>query len=117
MMSIPKIDHYRFGQITIDGVRYSKDVIIYPGRVQDNWWRESGHSLSVVDLSEVLAAPPEVLVVGCGKVSRMDVPAETLAALEAAGVEVIAQPTGEACQTYNRLSKSRHVVAALHLTC
>lgn len=116
-MSIPKIDHYRFGQITIDGMKYSKDVIIYPERVQVNWWRESGHSLSINDLTDVLASPPEVLVVGRGSASRMAVPAETIAALQAAGIEVIAQPTGEACQTYNQLANTRHVAAALHITC
>jgi hypothetical protein len=108
-MAIPKIDHYRFGQIMIDGVKYSRDVIIYPERVQD--------SLSTEDLADVLASPPEVLVVGCGSVSRMTVPAATMAELRAAGIEVIAQSTGEACQTYNRLSETRRVAAALHLTC
>lgn len=116
-MSVPIINHYRFGQITIDGVKYSRDVIIYPERVQDNWWRELGHSLSIEDLPDVLVTPPEVLVVGRGSVSRMTVPAVTIAELQAAGIEVIAQSTGEACQTYNRLSETRRVAAALHLTC
>jgi hypothetical protein len=116
-MSVPIINHYRFGQITIDGVKYSRDVIIYPERVQDNWWRELGHSLSIEDLPDVLVSPPEVLVVGRGSVSRMTVPAATIAELQAAGIEVIAQSTGEACQTYNRLSETRRVAAALHLTC
>jgi hypothetical protein len=116
-MSTPKIDHYRFGQITIDGVKYSKDVIIYPERVQDNWWRVSGHRLAVKDLADVLASPPEVLVVGLGNMSRMNIPQNTNEALRAAGIEVIAQSTGDACQTYNRLSETHRVVAALHLTC
>lgn len=116
-MSIPIINDYRFGQITIDGVKYSKDVIIYPERVQENWWRESGHNLSVGDLPDVLASPPEVLVVGRGSVSRMEVPLEIIEVLRAAGIEVIAQSTGDACQTYNRLSETRRVAAALHLTC
>jgi len=47
----------------------------------------------------------------------VDVPAETLAALRAAGIEVIAEPTGRACKTYNRLRGTRRVVAALHISC
>jgi hypothetical protein len=44
-MAAPKIESYRFGEIVIDGRRYSNDVIIYPDRVDGKWWREEGHSL------------------------------------------------------------------------
>ncbi|MGW8249224.1 MAG: Mth938-like domain-containing protein [Anaerolineales bacterium] len=116
-MSVPKIEHYRFAEIVIDGEKYTKDVIIYPDRVQANWWRESGHNLIPEDMPDVLASPPEVLVIGRGSYSRMDVPRETKNALQKAGIQVIAQSTGDACQTYNRLAESRQVMAALHLTC
>ena len=58
-----------------------------------------------------------MLVVGQGAYGRMRVPAETRQALQAAGIELIAQPTEQACQTYNRLRQKRAVAAALHLTC
>jgi hypothetical protein len=116
-MAIPKIEGYTFGTIVIDGERYWHDVIIYPDRVDGNWWREEGHSVSPADLWEVLAAPPEVLVIGQGSVGRMDVPAEMLQKLRQAGIEVIAEPTGRACEIYNQLREKRRVVAALHLTC
>jgi hypothetical protein len=116
-MVSPKIDSYRFGMITVDGRRYHHDVIIYPDRVDHEWWREEGHSLSPADLWEVLRAPPEVLVIGQGSVNRMEVPDETRRQLQQAGIEVIAEPTSRACETYNRLREKRRVVAALHLTC
>jgi hypothetical protein len=47
----------------------------------------------------------------------MQVASETKRALEASGVELVAQPTEEACQTYNRLREQRSVAAALHLAC
>jgi hypothetical protein len=37
--------------------------------------------------------------------------------LEAAGIEWIALPTGNACQEYNHQSQDQQVAAALHLTC
>ena len=113
----PKIDFYRFGEIVIDGERHSRDVIVYPDRVQANWWREEGHSLSPADLDEVMREPPEVLVIGQGAYGRMDVPADTQRWLEAAGVQVVAEKTERACETYNRLREEAAVVAALHLTC
>ncbi len=116
-MAVPKIESYRFGEIVVDGRRYSDDVIIYPDRVDGKWWREEGHSLVPADVWEVLQSPPEILVIGQGSAGRMDVPAETRRRLQAAGIEVIAEPTPRACETYNRLREKRRVVAALHLTC
>jgi hypothetical protein len=57
---------YRFGSIEIDGHTYTSDVIITPERVVDSWWRQQGHSLAVADLADVVAARPEVLVIGTG---------------------------------------------------
>ena len=116
-MTAPKIDSYTFGEIIIDKRRYSNDVIIYPDRVDGRWWREEGHSLAPEDIWEVLQSPPDVLVIGQGSSSRMDVPYETRCKLQGVGVQVIAEPTDQACRTYNRLRGKRRVVAALHLTC
>ena len=117
MMKTPVIEDYGFGHIVIDGQRFTKDVIIFPDRVADRWWRKDGHSLAMADLDEVIHNPPEVLVVGRGSISRMDVPEATRKAIQALGIELIAEPTAQACETYNRLRGTRRVVAALHLTC
>mgnify|MGYP001046035465 CR=1 FL=1 len=114
---MPRIESYRFGQIVVDGRRYTSDLIIFPDRVQPDWWREEGHSLSQADIWEVFADPPEVLVIGLGAMGCMRVPEETLAALQKAGIEVMALPTQRACEAYNELAGSKKVVAALHLTC
>jgi hypothetical protein len=47
----------------------------------------------------------------------MQITQETELALRDAGIELIAQPTGQAVETYNRLRDERAVAAALHLTC
>ena len=116
-MSVPKIETCRFGHLVVDGQSYDKDVIVLPNRVLPGWWRLEGHVLHPDDLEAVWAAEPEMLVVGQGAYGRMRVPAETRQALQAAGIELIAQPTEQACQTYNRLRQQRAVAAALHLTC
>jgi hypothetical protein len=126
-MRVPEIQSYEFGCIVIDGETYTKDVIILPDRVIGSWWRQEGHALhpgdlaDIVDLSTSAAAPseirPQVLIVGQGAYGRMRVTTETHQALQAAGIELIAQPTEKACQTYNHLREQRTVAAALHLTC
>jgi len=111
------IEFYDFGQIVINGKRYNSDLIVFPDRVRDGWWRKEGHRLHVEDLKDVFEAKPEVLVVGTGYPGLMKVPAETKEYVKSKGIELIAQNTREACETFNRLVKSRKVVAVLHLTC
>lgn len=111
------IDSYDFGEIVINGKRYSSDVIIYPDRVKDQWWRKDGHRLSIDDLEDVLDCEPETVVVGLGNPGLMRVLPETEKLIKSKGIKLIVQPTKEACQTYNSIFSSRKVVALLHLTC
>ena len=113
----PHIETYRFGYILIDGRPHDRDVIILPDRVMGGWWRKEGHVLHADDLEAVFKAAPDLLVVGMGAYGRMAVSPETRRALQAAGIELIALPTEEACQTYNRLRVQQTVAAAIHLTC
>ena len=111
------VDSYQFGLIVISGKRYSSDVIIFPDRVRDGWWRKRGHQLCLDDIAEVMTENPEVLIVGTGASGLVRVLPEVKQSLEAQGIKLIAEPTSEACQIYNQLCHSQKVVAVLHLTC
>ena len=114
------IDDYAFGRITIDGQRYTSDVIVLPDGVRDGWWRKEGHSLAVEDLGEVAAARPAVLIVGTGAYGRMAVPEATRRWLAAQGIEVHIAPTSEAAKLLNELlaaDPAGRVAGAFHLTC
>jgi hypothetical protein len=113
-----EITSYNFGKIEIDGQTYSADVIITPERVVDTWWRKQGHKLAVGDLAEIMAAKPEILVVGTGYYGRMAVPEETRRYLRSQHLPLREAQTTEAVAEFNRLQReSARVVAALHLTC
>lgn len=116
-MAAPQVQDYRFGHIVVDGRTYERDLIILPEQVVSGWWREKGHKLRAADLATVLEAEPEVLVVGQGAYGRMSVSGKAERVLEEAGIELIAQPTKRAVETYNRLREERRAAAALHLTC
>ena len=116
-MTAPRIQEYQFGRTVVDGERHTRDLILLPERVVANWWRQEGHRLSVEDLQDVLDAAPEVLVVGTGAYGMMQVPQETRQAVEAAGIELQAAPTGDAWQMYNDLQERRRTAGAFHLTC
>jgi hypothetical protein len=112
------IDDYQFGCIVIGGKSYTSDVIVFPDRVKEGWWRNEGHELCPADLWEVVQEKPEVLVVGTGKSGLMRVLPKTEEYLEQQGIRLQVERTAQACQTFNRLSRSgEKVVAALHLTC
>ncbi|MFX1518324.1 MAG: Mth938-like domain-containing protein [Promethearchaeota archaeon] len=112
-----KITDYKFGEIIIDGKKFTQDVIIYPDRVDADWWRKEGHKLAIEDLKEVLNNPPKTLIVGTGANGVMKVPSDVIHQLESKGIHVIVEKTDHACMKYNELEKTDKVVAALHLTC
>lgn len=111
-----RITAYSFGSITVDGKRYTKDIIILPDKVLSPWWRKEGHSLAPEDLEEVVASAPAFLVVGTGKLGVMDVPGETVSYLKEKGIELRVAKTAEAVGIFNSASGEKKA-AALHLTC
>jgi hypothetical protein len=118
MSTQPHINAYSFGRIDIDGRTYTADVIILPTQVRADWWRDQGHVLKPADLSAVLEASPQALIVGQGAYGRMEVPAATVAWLQEAGIDVVCGKTPQAVEAYNESSKgTQKVAAALHLTC
>ena len=111
-----RISDYRFGRIEIDGVAFTRDVIVLPDRVVPNWWRRDGHSLWLEDLDAVIDELPTRLVVGAGHDGRLRPQTETIRALEERGVEVLVLPTTDAVRRYAELDPAT-TAAALHLTC
>jgi hypothetical protein len=111
------IDSYEFGRIVVDGRAYSQDLILLPGEIQDSWWRQESHLLQIADIAGVLAAKPEVLIVGQGQPGKMQVDATLAEYLKKNSIELLALPTAQACTAFNALAAKRKVAAALHLTC
>ena len=113
----PEIDSYEFGVMVVDGQVHRNDLVILPERVLPNWWRGEGHRLDARDLADVLAARPQVLVVGTGSPGMMRVPEDTRQAVAAAGIEMRVAPSTEAWVLYNESRSQLRTAAAFHLTC
>ncbi len=112
------IEAYSFGSMTVAGKRYGKDLKILRGQITENWWRKEGHRVDVGDVEDILEAGPEVLVVGMGANGLMRVGKRLKAALADQGIQLVAQPSGEAAKTFNRLvEEGKDVAGAFHLTC
>jgi hypothetical protein len=54
------IDSYSFGQIAINGQKYTSDVIVFPDRVQGDWWRDEGHELNLKDITGIINVNPDI---------------------------------------------------------
>jgi len=106
------IEHYTFGEITIDGKDYTHDVIYYQGEVYP-WRRKESHNVSVKDIETVIKLKPKIVIFGTGESGIMKVSDEAKQTLEKLGTKVILLPTEEAIQEANKTKEA----AALHLTC
>jgi len=111
------IDSYKFGQMVIDGTKYSKDVIIFPDKIKSPWWRETGHSLKLNDIRDVLNQNPETLVVGTGYMGLMKVEDEVENYFREQGIQLIIQNSKKAVKTFNKKQSEGKVFGAFHLTC
>ncbi|MCL6087454.1 MAG: MTH938/NDUFAF3 family protein, partial [Actinobacteria bacterium] len=90
------INSYSFGNIIIDGKRFTKDLIIFPDKINSNWGRESGHLLTQDDIAEILDYKPEVLIIGTGAHGFMKVDDKLKNKLKILGIEFIIKITSEA---------------------
>jgi hypothetical protein len=116
------IEHYSFGEITVQGIRYTKDLIILcqggSCKVYPNWWRKEGHFLQPEDLEVIWEARPEYLIVGTGASGVLRVDQRVIEKAKALGIKLEVARTLEAVKRFNELLVSASSLAgAFHLTC
>jgi hypothetical protein len=110
--------HYQEGCIRGKKVNSCRDLKIIGDQLLENWWRKQGHRVDVGDVTDILAASPEVLVVGMGYAGFMEVANSLRSALKSQNIQLIAKKTDEAVKTFNQLhSQGKRVAGAFHLTC
>jgi hypothetical protein len=112
------IEAIDFGSIVVDGKRYGSDLIIFPnGQIKEDWWRKSGHTLSLEDISDLIESEPEAIVAGTGIYGRMRPDAELERYLQQRGIAFYPQPNRKALDIFNKLSTEHSTGACFHLTC
>ncbi|MDH4222447.1 MAG: Mth938-like domain-containing protein [candidate division Zixibacteria bacterium] len=111
------IEHYEFGKMIINGQTYSKDLILYPDRIDSEWWRKAGHQLSLPDVKDLVKEKPDTIIVGTGFSSAMKVLPEAEDFILSKGIRFFVEDTQKAVKTYNELSPKEKVIGLFHLTC
>jgi hypothetical protein len=111
----------KFGEIEVEGERYTHDVVIDGDKVRkrkkgpSKQFREKfGHT--PVSAGEKIPWGGKQLIVGTGAHGALPVMDEVLAEAKRRGIEIIAKPTLEACQLLEEV-KEGQAYAILHCTC
>lgn len=112
------ISDYAFGKICVSGNWYHHDLLIINGEVLSDWWRKDGHRCTPTDITLLLQATPDIILLGRGSAGMMKPTTELTTALQEASITLIAEPTTEAVKTFNRLhARGEKIAAGFHLTC
>lgn len=112
------IENYAFGKIVINGLIYRDDIKIVQGHVVTDWWRRKAHEVNREDITDILAAGPDMLVIGKGNPGLMRVAPELKEHLKKMGIRLIEEKTRQAVKTFERMYRDGQKVAAgFHLTC
>lgn len=106
----------------VAGLGAGKDFKLWPGGGRPWDWGETGThhvpGIQPADIAELLARGATVVVLSRGRLRRLRICPETLAALESAGVEAVVEETRRAVARYNELAAAGVPVAGLfHSTC
>lgn len=118
MVIIYRINSYKFGHIEINNKAYTNDVIIYPDKLKDNWWRNEGHRLHKSDLEKLNDYELDLVIIGTGASGRMNVDPKLQEYFDEQGIEYYISTTDKAVKKHNEMSqKDSKVLTALHLTC
>ena len=120
---VTRIDRLSFGQVVINGKKYLvRDVIIFPGgsvrRRKLGRWLGSHHKFVIPDITDLVEAGAEVVVIGTGLFSGAKLSGEIADYAAGCGVEIIAEGSGESIRKFNELTDAgRPVGALLHILC
>ncbi len=112
------IENYSFGSMTISGKRYTSDLKIINGQIFPDWWRKKGHSVTVDEVTDILNAKPDYLIIGSGKFGLMKISDQLRGHLSGCGIQIIVERSKIAMKTFNQLyTDGKSVAGGFHLSC
>jgi len=111
------IDSYTFGSFVVDGKKFDSNVSIINGVAKQARYLYD-HLLLESDFDKLIAAKPEIIIIGTGASGVVRVQEEIKELIESNGIKLVIERTGEACEIFNDLvKKGKKVCAFLHNTC
>lgn len=111
-----------FGEIEIDGRRYTYDVVIDAGRVEkrkkkaSKAYRDRYYGHTPLSVAESIPWGGTRLIVGTGANGSLAIMPEVRAEAERRGIEIVALPTERALRLLGE-TEAKDARAILHITC
>jgi hypothetical protein len=115
-----QIKKFSFGQITIDGITYERDVVIDHGKVRKRSKKPSkkfreAYAHTPLSMAEEIPWKCRRLVIGTGAYGNLPVMDEVKKEAARRDLELVVLPTAKAIKMLQKAS--RHTNAILHITC
>jgi hypothetical protein len=115
-----QIGKFSFGQITIDGITYERDVVIDHGKVRKRNKKPSkkfrdAYAHTPLSMAEEIPWKCRRLVIGTGTYGNLPVMDEVKQEAARRDLELVVLPTAKAIKVLQKAS--RHTNAILHITC
>lgn len=111
------INNYTFGTFIIDGQTFNSNVKLINNIAKQCRYFEN-HIITKDDFTDLIAAKPDIIMIGTGASGVVDVPKDVIELIEKHNIKLIIKKTKEACEEYNKLIKQKKNVAAImHNTC
>jgi hypothetical protein len=113
---MPRVDSFYFGTIIVDGKKYANDIKITPdGKVGE---KEKSHEITKHDVDEMILLGAELIIIGTGTAGAVKINNDAYVSAQVNGTEIVAMPTTQAVQEFNKLARTKRKVGAIfHLTC
>jgi hypothetical protein len=112
-----EINSTTFGSTVINGKKYEHDVIMTRGKIQEAR-TQVRHLISKKEFDILAKEKPEVIIIGNGQYSAMEIGEEVKNLAKERNIELIVLPTPQAIKKFNELTKAkRSVIAYFHVTC
>ena len=107
------VRHVEQGKIKIGNEELTDNVVLFRDEIHRGWQPKDLNNPTSQDLSDLIAAKPEVIIFGAGWETRLP-PRELVFALARHGIGFEMMDTPAACRTFNVLvSEDRDVAAVL----
>jgi len=120
-MKTVKARWIKFSEIEVEGERYSHDIVIDEGKVNQRIKKPSklyrdqfGHT--PLSAKERIPWGGKQLIIGTGDSGNLPIMPEVWAEAERRGIEIVAAPTDEALRLLGAI-KGKDAHAILHVTC
>jgi len=119
---MPYINSTQFGSITIDGKKYGQVLIVGDSVYERDYDKlnqifGTSHRIGDWEIKQLLENGPDVVIIGTGQSGAMEVGKE-VEKIKSKGIEVIAEITPKAIESYNqKIKQDKKINALIHTTC